>query len=111
VSSIPTAPQTLKSLCCEETSISMARFPEIPPKTVVILGAGWDGLPLAHKLLKYTLPKVKEGLKVYLVLPNSHFSWNIAAVRGVIPEQFQTTNYSSPSNPDSQNAPATILSF
>ena len=56
-------------------------------KTVVILGAGWAGLPLAHKLLKYTLPKLeaKDGLKVILVSPNSHFYWNIAAVRGVIP--------------------------
>jgi len=54
-------------------------------KTVVILGAGWAGLPLAHKLLKYTLPKAKDGLKVFLVSPNSHFYWNIAAVRGVIP--------------------------
>ena len=54
-------------------------------KTVVILGAGWAGLPLAHKLLKYTLPKAKDGLKVVLVSPNSHFYWNVAAVRGVIP--------------------------
>ena len=54
-------------------------------KTVVILGAGWAGLPLAHKLLKYTLPKAKDGLKVFLVSPNSHFYWNIAAVRGIIP--------------------------
>lgn len=54
-------------------------------KTVVILGAGWAGLPLAHKLLKYTLPKAKDGLKVILVSPNSHFYWNVAAVRGVIP--------------------------
>ena len=54
-------------------------------KTVVILGAGWAGLPLAHKLLKYTLPKAKHGLKVFLVSPNSHFYWNLAAVRGVIP--------------------------
>ena len=54
-------------------------------KTVVILGAGWAGLPLAHKLLKYTLPKAKNGLKVILVSPNTHFYWNIAAVRGVIP--------------------------
>ncbi|MCJ1484658.1 hypothetical protein MMC06_004831 [Schaereria dolodes] len=54
-------------------------------KTVVILGAGWVGLPLAHKLLKYTLPKAKDGLKVFLVSPNSHFYWNVAAVRGVIP--------------------------
>ena len=54
-------------------------------KTVVILGAGWAGLPLAHKLLKHTLPKAKGGLKVVLVSPNSHFYWNVAAVRGVIP--------------------------
>lgn len=53
-------------------------------KTVVILGAGWTGLPLAHKLLKYTVPKVKE-LKVVLVSPNSHFFWNVAATRGIIP--------------------------
>ena len=54
-------------------------------KKVVILGAGWAGLPLAHKLLKYTLPKAEGGLKVFLVSPNSHFYWNVAAVRGVIP--------------------------
>lgn len=54
-------------------------------KSVVILGAGWAGLPLAHKLLKYTLPKAKDGLKVFLVSPNSHFYWNVAAVRGVVP--------------------------
>ena len=54
-------------------------------KTVVILGAGWAGLPLAHKLLKYTCPKAKDDLKVILVSPNSHFYWNVAAVRGVIP--------------------------
>lgn len=56
-------------------------------KTVVILGAGWAGLPLAHKLLKYTLPKVKD-LKVILISPNTHFYWNLAAVRGVIPGMF-----------------------
>ena len=54
-------------------------------KTLVILGAGWAGLPLAHKLLKYTCPKAKDGLRVILVSPNSHFYWNVAAVRGVIP--------------------------
>ncbi|KAL5321331.1 hypothetical protein ACEPPN_012146 [Leptodophora sp. 'Broadleaf-Isolate-01'] len=56
-------------------------------KKVVILGAGWAGLPLAHKLLKYTLPKIKD-LKIILVSPNSHFYWNLAAVRGVIPGAF-----------------------
>ena len=52
-------------------------------KTVVILGAGWAGLPLAHKLLKYTVPKT--DLKVALVTPNTHFFWNVAATRGIIP--------------------------
>ncbi|EHK21652.1 uncharacterized protein TRIVIDRAFT_52993 [Trichoderma virens Gv29-8] len=52
-------------------------------KTVVILGAGWAGLPLAHKLLKYT--SSKTALKVILVSPNSHFFWNVAATRGLIP--------------------------
>ncbi|KAF7547339.1 hypothetical protein G7Z17_g7798 [Cylindrodendrum hubeiense] len=56
-------------------------------KTVVILGAGWAGLPLAHKLLKYTVPKVTSGLKVILVSPNSHFFWNVAATRGLIPDE------------------------
>lgn len=54
-------------------------------KTVVILGAGWAGLPLAHKLLKYTVPNILAGLNVILVSPNSHFYWNVAATRGVIP--------------------------
>ncbi|OPB41877.1 FAD binding domain protein [Trichoderma guizhouense] len=52
-------------------------------KTVVILGAGWAGLPLAHKLLKYT--SSKTAMKVILVSPNSHFFWNVAATRGLIP--------------------------
>ncbi|KAK4081315.1 uncharacterized protein Triagg1_2847 [Trichoderma aggressivum f. europaeum] len=53
-------------------------------KTVVILGAGWAGVPLAHKLLKYITSKTPP-LKVILVSPNSHFFWNVAATRGLIP--------------------------
>lgn len=52
-------------------------------KTVIILGAGWTGLPLAHKLLKYT--SIKTSLKVILVSPNTHFFWNVAATRALIP--------------------------
>ncbi|KAK6336205.1 hypothetical protein TWF696_001768 [Orbilia brochopaga] len=54
-------------------------------KTVVIVGAGFTGLPLAHKLLIYTAPKIQDGLKIILISPNSHFYWNLAATRGLVP--------------------------
>jgi NADH dehydrogenase FAD-containing subunit len=53
-------------------------------KQVVILGGGISGIATAHKLLKHTAPKVKD-LKVILVSASSHFYWNVAAVRGIIP--------------------------
>ncbi|KAK7427253.1 hypothetical protein QQZ08_006189 [Neonectria magnoliae] len=67
-------------------------------KTVVILGAGWAGLPLAHKLLKYTVPKI-SGLKVILTSPNSHFFWNVAATRGIIPDEIPNNQLFLPIQP------------
>ena len=55
------------------------------PKTVVILGASFAGLPLVHNLLKNAAPKVPGGLKVILVAPNTHLYWCLASVRGVVP--------------------------
>lgn len=55
-------------------------------KQVVILGGGLAGIATAHKLLKHTIPKVKD-FKVVLVSPSSHFYWNIATVRGIIPDE------------------------
>ncbi|KAK7409004.1 hypothetical protein QQX98_008823 [Neonectria punicea] len=56
-------------------------------ETIVILGGGYAGIGTAHKLLKYTKPKVKE-LKVVLVSSTTHHFWNIASVRGVLPGGF-----------------------
>lgn len=53
-------------------------------KTVVILGASYTGLKIAHSLLKTTAPVVK-GLKVILVSPSTHAYFNIAAPRAVVP--------------------------
>ncbi|KAK2048842.1 FAD/NAD(P)-binding domain-containing protein [Colletotrichum somersetense] len=55
--------------------------------TLVVLGAGLVGLPIAHHVLKHTAPLVKD-LKVILVTPNSEHYWNLASVRGVVPGQF-----------------------
>ncbi|EFQ27886.1 hypothetical protein CGRA01v4_03486 [Colletotrichum graminicola] len=55
--------------------------------TLVVLGAGMAGLPIAHHVLKHTSPLVKD-LKVILVTPNSEHYWKFASVRGVVPGQF-----------------------
>ncbi|RSL77091.1 hypothetical protein CEP51_009377 [Fusarium floridanum] len=79
-------------------------------KTVVILGAGWAGLPLAHKLLKYTVPKV-SGLKVILVSPNSHFFWNVAATRGIIPDAIPDDQLFLPIKPAFEQYPFESFEF
>ena len=79
-------------------------------KTVVILGAGWAGLPLAHKLLKYTVPKV-SGLKVILVSPSSHFFWNVAATRGLIPGEIPDDQLFLPIKPAFQQHSADKFEF
>ncbi|KAK2592946.1 hypothetical protein QQS21_009353 [Conoideocrella luteorostrata] len=78
-------------------------------KTVVILGAGWAGLPLAHKLLKYTA--VKVNLKVILISPNSHFFWNIAATRGLMPGEIPDSSMFFPITPGFSRYPAKSFNF
>ncbi|OBS28749.1 hypothetical protein FPOA_02685 [Fusarium poae] len=79
-------------------------------KTVVILGAGWAGLPLTHKLLKYTLPKMST-LKVILVSPNTHFFWNVAATRGIIPEAIPDQQLFLPIKPAFDQYPQANFEF
>ncbi|KAM0448295.1 hypothetical protein ACHAQK_000276 [Fusarium lateritium] len=79
-------------------------------KTVVILGAGWAGLPLAHKLLKHTVPKVPD-LKVILVSPNSHFFWNVAATRGIIPDAIPDHQLFLPIKPGFDQYPSENFEF
>lgn len=52
--------------------------------TVVILGAGMAGVPLAHHLLKHTPASV--GLRVVLVSPNDELLWAYATVRAILPD-------------------------
>ncbi|TEY64478.1 hypothetical protein BOTCAL_0147g00200 [Botryotinia calthae] len=56
-------------------------------KTVLILGASYVGLTVAHKLLKTTLSAVPD-LKIVLVSPTTHLYWNMASVRAIVPGQF-----------------------
>ncbi|KAK4160779.1 hypothetical protein QBC43DRAFT_110965 [Cladorrhinum sp. PSN259] len=54
-------------------------------QTIVILGGSLGGLHVAHALLK----KNNKDIKVILVSKNSHFYWNIASVRAIIPNQIK----------------------
>ncbi|KAF6841300.1 hypothetical protein CMUS01_03618 [Colletotrichum musicola] len=67
--------------------------------TLVVLGAGLAGLPIAHHALKHTVPLVKD-LKVVLVTPNAEHYWNMAAVRGVVPGQFGDDILFNPIEPE-----------
>lgn len=67
-------------------------------KTVVILGGSIGGLGVAHRLLKHTLPDHPD-LQVILVSKNSHFYWNVAAVRAIIPDLLQDDELLQPIAP------------
>ena len=54
-------------------------------KHIVILGGSYAGISTAHRILKQA---AKIGpLKITLVSPNTHFYWNMASPRGVVPGQ------------------------
>ncbi|KAI1146680.1 hypothetical protein F4825DRAFT_183576 [Nemania diffusa] len=79
-------------------------------KTVVVLGGAFAGVQVAHRLLKYTLPQVKD-LKVILVSKNSHFYWNLAAVRAIVPGVLTEDQYARPIAPGFAKYPADAFEF
>ncbi|KAL1889432.1 hypothetical protein Sste5346_008916 [Sporothrix stenoceras] len=64
-----------------------------PDHTVVVIGAGYAGVPMAHHLAKHT-PANVVNLRVILVAPNDEFFWNVASPRGFVP-----LDPSAPANP------------
>jgi len=56
-------------------------------KSIVILGGSYSGVNTAHRILKQA---AKVGpFKITLVSPNTHFYWNIASPRALIPGQLE----------------------
>ncbi|KAK1544279.1 hypothetical protein CPAR01_04912 [Colletotrichum paranaense] len=53
-------------------------------KTVVVLGAAYGGLAVAHRLLKHTR-QTEPDLRVILVSKTTHFYWNMGSVRAIVP--------------------------
>ncbi|QSZ29505.1 hypothetical protein DSL72_004019 [Monilinia vaccinii-corymbosi] len=53
-------------------------------KNIVILGGSYAGVSTAHRILKQSA-KAGVAVKITLVSPNTHFYWNIASVRAIVP--------------------------
>ncbi|KAI0388016.1 FAD/NAD(P)-binding domain-containing protein [Hypomontagnella monticulosa] len=79
-------------------------------QTIVVLGGAYAGVGVAHRLLKYTKPQVKD-LKVILVSKNSHFYWNLASVRAIVPGQLKEEQYSQPIEKGFAKYPADAFEF
>ncbi|KAF4972640.1 hypothetical protein FSARC_788 [Fusarium sarcochroum] len=79
-------------------------------KTVVVLGGSLGGMAVTHQLLKYTRPH-EEDLKVILVSKNSHFFWNLASVRAVIPGAVKDEEILAPIKPGLDQYPAGSVEF
>ncbi|UNI21649.1 hypothetical protein JDV02_007621 [Purpureocillium takamizusanense] len=64
----------------------MSMFPAVHEldKKVVVVGGSLGGLAVTHRLLKQARRRHPE-MRVVLVSQNSHFYWNIASVRAVVP--------------------------
>lgn len=58
------------------------------PHQIVIIGASFGGLPVAHGLLKDVIPSVaattKQSYKVILISPSKYFWWKIGAPRVIV---------------------------
>ncbi|AEO60630.1 hypothetical protein MYCTH_2310035 [Thermothelomyces thermophilus ATCC 42464] len=61
-------------------------------KTVLILGGSFAGLHVAHALLKKSI----RDVKVILVSKSTHFYWNLASVRAIIPGQIEDDDIFKP---------------
>jgi NADH dehydrogenase FAD-containing subunit len=53
---------------------------------VVIIGASFGGIPVAHELLKNVFPTLgnKQHYKVILISPSAHFFWKIGSPRTIV---------------------------
>jgi NADH dehydrogenase FAD-containing subunit len=78
-------------------------------KNIVILGGSYAGISTAHRLLKHA-PKTTP-FKITLVSPNTHFYWNLASARAVIPGQFSDDELFRPIAPGFSQYPSSRFEF
>ncbi|MCJ1328911.1 hypothetical protein MMC10_005588 [Thelotrema lepadinum] len=78
-------------------------------KNIVILGGSYAGISTAHRILKQA---TKLGpFKITLVSPNTHFYWNMASPRGIVPGQITEEKLFLPIAPGFQRHPPGRFEF
>jgi NAD(P)H-nitrite reductase large subunit len=78
-------------------------------KNIVILGGSYAGITAAHGILKHT---AKAGLfKITLVSPSTHHYGNMAAARGILPDQFTDDQLFVPIAPGFAQYPKSQFEF
>lgn len=68
-------------------------------KHIAIIGGSFSGVGTAHRILKHASKSATVPYKVTLVSRDTHFWWNIAAPRALIPGQFSTEKLFEPIAP------------
>ena len=78
-------------------------------KNIVILGGSYAGISTAHRVLKQA---AKAGpFKITLVSPNTHFYWNMASPRGLVPGQLTDEELFQPIAAGFNKYPASRFEF
>ena len=78
-------------------------------KNIVILGGSYAGISTAHRLLKHAAKTAP--FKITLVSPNTHFYWNIASARGIVPGQLTNEELFQPIADGFNRYPASQFEF
>ncbi|CAK7201155.1 hypothetical protein SEUCBS139899_003857 [Sporothrix eucalyptigena] len=91
------SPLLFRLLSSRDKPSSQATQLSAKTHTVVVLGAGLAGVPLAHHLLKHS--PVEAGVRAVLVSPNEDMLWPYATVRAILPDQFRNDQIFFPLKP------------
>ncbi|KFY44494.1 hypothetical protein V494_01451 [Pseudogymnoascus sp. VKM F-4513 (FW-928)] len=78
-------------------------------KNIVILGGSYAGVSTAHRIFKQATNNAP--FKITLVSPNTHFYWNVASPRGIIPGQIEDEKLFQPISTGFEQYPSGRFEF
>ncbi|KAK8001030.1 hypothetical protein PG991_013252 [Apiospora marii] len=80
----------------ESTTPDSSFSASAPTKNIVIVGGSFSALHTSHRILKNANSGGRVKFKVTLVSRDSHFYWNLASPRAIVPGQFTDEQMSQP---------------